>query len=47
MRTTEGVGGRLTMSGSVTVPESTILSDLLQLNMGVRHWAACTEGVRP
>jgi hypothetical protein len=30
-------------SGSVTVDSSTLLSDLLQPNMGTCHWAACTR----
>ncbi|MGH3998645.1 MAG: putative adhesin [Pseudonocardiaceae bacterium] len=31
--------------GSTTVEDPTNLSDLLQPNMGVCHWAACTEGM--
>lgn len=30
-------------SGSITVDSATPLSELLQPNMGVCHWAACTE----
>jgi len=31
------------MSGSTTVEDPTSLSELLGPNMGVCHWAACTE----
>lgn len=35
--------GLTIMGSSISVESRTLLSDLLQPNMGVCHWAACTE----
>jgi hypothetical protein len=41
--TLKAPNGLAIRSNSATVEDATLLSDLLQPNMGVCHWAACTN----